>query len=257
MNVPAYSALAECYDALMEDIDYAAWADFYEVQFARYAAKKPSIVLDLGCGTGVLTNILAGRGYDMIGIDLSPEMLARASEAARAEKKNVLYLEQDMRAFDLYGTVDAAVCSLDGINYLTKKEDVALCFSRVHTFLSEGGLFVFDVNTPWKFEHIFGDESYILEDETTFLGWQNQYTKSTGLCRFYLTFFRETASGLWERYEEVQSERAYSDRVLKRLLDTAGFEVLEIVSDLDGTPAGDADERHYFICKKKTIGETP
>ncbi len=252
MSAPAYSVLASCYDALMEDVDYPAWADFYEAQFARYADKKPSMVLDLGCGTGVLTNLLAGRGYDMIGIDLSGEMLSRASSAALAEGKSVLYLEQDMRSFDLYGTVDAVVCSLDGINYLTKKEDVARCFARVHTFLGDGGLFLFDVNTPWKFAHIFGDESYILEDETTFLGWQNQYNPKTGLCRFYLTFFCETASGLWERFEEVQSERAYSDRVLRRLLEQAGFDVLDIVSDFSGTPAGDEDERHYFICKKKT-----
>lgn len=250
MSSPAYSVLASCYDAMMEDVDYPAWADFYEAQFARFSDKKPTMILDLGCGTGTLTNLLAGRGYDMIGVDLSGEMLARASSAALAAGKNVLYLEQDMRAFDLYGTVDAVVCSLDGINYLTKKEDVARCFARVHTFLNEGGLFLFDVNTPWKFEHIFGDESYILEDETTYLGWQNQYNKKTGLCRFYLTFFCETASGLWERFEEVQSERAYSDRVLRGLLTQAGFDVLDIVSDFDGTPAGKEDERHYFICKK-------
>ena len=251
MSAPAYSVLASCYDEMMEDVDYAAWADFYEAQFARFSERKPSMVLDLGCGTGVLTNILAQRGYDMIGIDLSSEMLARAAASAPTDGKPVLYLEQDMRSFDLYGTVDAVVCSLDGINYLTKKEDVARCFARVHTFLNDGGLFLFDVNTPWKFENMFGEESYILENETTFLGWQNQYNKKTGLCRFYLTFFCETASGLWERFEEVQSERAYSDRTLRNLLEQAGFDVLDIVSDLDGTPAGKEDERHYFICKKK------
>ncbi len=249
MSAP-YSILAECYDALMEDVDYAAWADFYEAQFAKHGKSRPGIVLDLGCGTGKLTNILAARGYDMIGVDLSAEMLSHAAAAAEAQKLHVLYLEQDMRAFDLFGTVGAVVCSLDGINYLTRRDDVLLCFSRVHTFLDDGGLFIFDVNTPWKFEHIFGDQSYILENETTYLGWQNEYNASTGLCRFYLTFFMEADDGLWARYEEVQSERAYSDRTLKNLLEKAGFTVLDIVSDLAGTKAGLTDERHYFICKK-------
>lgn len=250
MSAP-YSILAECYDEMMEAVDYAAWADFYEAQFAKYGNRRPGIVLDLGCGTGKLTNILAGRGYDMIGVDLSAEMLSRASQAAEAQELHVLYLEQDMRAFDLFGTVGAVVCSLDGINYLTRRDDVLLCFTRVHTFLDDGGLFIFDVNTPWKFEHIFGNESYILENETTYLGWQNEYNRNTGLCRFYLTFFMEADDGLWARYEEVQSERAYSDRTLRNLLEKAGFEILDIVSDLNGTPAALTDERHYFICKKR------
>ncbi|MBO5649113.1 MAG: class I SAM-dependent methyltransferase [Clostridia bacterium] len=250
MSAPSYSVLASVYDSLMEDVDYVGWADFYEAQFAAHMDKKPGSVLDLGCGTGVLTNLLAARGYDMIGVDLSHEMLARAQSAASSAGLSVLYLAQDMRALDLYGDVDAVVCSLDGINYLTKRDDVARCFARVHTFLAPGGLFLFDVNTPWKFEHVFGDSSYVLENETTFLGWQNQYTRSTGLCRFYLTFFCETAGGLWERFEEVQTERAYSDRTLKRLLSEAGFVVLDVVSDFSGTQAKDEDERHYFICKR-------
>ncbi|MBQ8577847.1 MAG: class I SAM-dependent methyltransferase [Clostridia bacterium] len=250
MSAP-YSILAECYDTLMEEVDYPAWADFYERQFSEHLGHRPSIVLDLGCGTGKLTNILAARGYDMIGVDLSAEMLSRAAAAAEEQNLPVLYLEQDMRAFDLFGTVGAVVCSLDGINYLTKRDDVSLCFARVHTFLDDGGLFIFDVNTPWKFEHVFGNESYILENETTYLGWQNDYNPNTGLCRFYLTFFMETGEdGLWARYEEVQSERAYSDRTMKNLLEKAGFAVLGIYSDLAGTPAGLTDERHYFVCKK-------
>lgn len=250
MRGAPYSILAECYDSLMEGVDYAAWADFYERMFARHLNKKPSIVLDLGCGTGKLTNLLAARGYDMIGIDLSEDMLSRAAKASEEQGVSVLYLAQDMRSFDLYGTVGAAVCSLDGINYLTKREDVLACFSRVHMFLEDGGLFLFDVNTPWKFAHVFGDESYILEDEHVYLGWQNAYNQNTGLCRFYLTFFFENKDGLWERYEEEQSERAYSDRVLTKMLEKAGFRVLDVTADLQGTKAGNADERHYFICQK-------
>ena len=252
MTEQPYSVLAEVYDRLMADVDYPAFADFYERAFARYMAKKPSIVLDLGCGTGTLTTILARRGYDMIGIDASSEMLAHAAARADESGKNILYLAQDMRSFDLYGTVDAVVCSLDCVNYLTQKEDVARCFSSVHTFLSEGGLFLFDVNTVWKFENIFADNAYILEDEGTFVGWQNAYNEKTKLCRFYLSFFLENEDGTWERYEEEQRERAYSDKTLTKLLAEAGFEVLDIYADTNGTPASDTDERHFFVCRKRT-----
>lgn len=248
-SVP-YSVLASVYDTLMADVDYPAFADFYESAFRAHMEKKPAIVLDLGCGTGTLTTVLAERGYDMIGIDASPEMLSHAARRAEESGKNILYLAQDMRALDLYGTVDAAVCSLDCINYLTQKEDVAQCFASVHTFLSEGGLFIFDVNTVWKFESIFADNAYILEDEGVFVGWQNAYNEKTKLCRFYLSFFLENEDGTWERFEEEQRERAYSDKTLKKLLADAGFAVLGIYGDADATPATDTDERHFFVCKK-------
>lgn len=251
MSEQPYSVLAGVYDTLMADVDYAAFADLYERAFAAHMDKKPSIVLDLGCGTGTLTTLLAERGYDMIGIDASSEMLAHAAQRAEEQGKNILYLAQDMRAFDLYGTVDAVVCSLDCINYLTKKEDVAACFASVRTFLNEGGLFIFDVNTVWKFQNVFADNAYILEDEGAFVGWQNAYNEKTKLCRFYLSFFLENEDGTWERYEEEQRERAYSDKTLMHLLDSAGFYVCGIYADTNGTAATDADERHFFVCKKR------
>ncbi len=245
-----YLAIADDYDALMEDVDYAALADYCESMFSSHMEKRPEIVLDLGCGTGRLTTVLASRGYDMIGVDLSAQMLSLAARRADEAGQKILYLEQDMRAFDLFGSVDAVISSLDCINYLTKKEDVALCLDRVHTFLAAGGLFLFDVNTVWKFEHVFGDSAYILENEHTYLGWQNAYNAKTKLCRFYLTCFRETKDGSWLRYEEEQRERAYSDRTLCGLLVKAGFEVLAIFADSNGTPAEDMDERHYFVCRR-------
>ena len=246
-----YSVLASCYDELMADVDYEGWADFYEEAFARYAKEKPHLLLDLGCGTGRITSILASRGYDMIGIDRSAEMLCRANARAEKNGQKILYLEQDMRSFDLYGTVDAVVCSLDCLNYLTKPEDLNACLACVHTFLAPGGLFLFDVNTPWKFKNVFGNESYILENETLYLGWQNFYRESTGICHFYLTFFRETECGLWERVEEAQTERAYTDRVLSAKLEKNGFEVVGIFSDLSFKEAGKTDERHYFVCRRE------
>ena len=137
-----------------------------------------SMVLDLGCGTGRMTAELAARGYDMTGVDASAEMLAKAYErVSKTGQKGVLLLEQDMCGFELYGTVGAVVSTLDCINYLTEDGDLEACFATVHNYLDPDGLFFFDVNTPYKFEHIYGDNSYIFDEETSsgliYCGWQN------------------------------------------------------------------------------------
>ena len=189
MSEKQYSELASVYDALNAEIDYAAWADFIEACFDKYMKKRPSIVLDLACGTGQMTSELAERGYDMIGADLSEEMLAVAS--ARCADKRVLWLCQDMKSFELYGTVGAVVCCLDSVNYLTGKHDLAECLSRVHNYLDPDGLFIFDVNTPYKFKNIYADNSYILETEAggVYCGWENYFNENTGVCDFYISIF--------------------------------------------------------------------
>ena len=195
----AYESLAAVYDRLNAEVPYAAIADLYEAAFRR-AGVKPELVLDLGCGTGSMTLELARRGYDMIGVDASPDMLAVAYERkARAGLDGVLLLCQDMRAFELYGTVGAVVSTLDCVNYLTDDGDLDKCFSLVHNYLDPDGLFLFDVNTPYKFRHVFGDNAYILEDEDCFCAWQNEYNEGTKLCRFDLSVFRADGEGSYRR----------------------------------------------------------
>ena len=136
----SYEALAAVYDRLGNDIDYEAFADFYEARFLENG-ERPSLVLDLGCGTGKMTTLLAERGYDMIGVDASAEMLSHAASRAYSKGHRILFLEQDMREFELYGTVGAVVSSLDCINYLVEDGDVDRCFSLVHNYLDPNGLF--------------------------------------------------------------------------------------------------------------------
>ena len=221
----AYEALARFYDGLNEEVSYAAFADFYEAAFRR-AGLSPSLVLDLGCGTGKMTVELASRGYDMIGIDGSAEMLSLAY-ARKAElpegARDVLFLMQDMRAFELYGTVGAVVSTLDCVNYLTGEGDLDRCFSLVHNYLDPDGMFIFDVNTPYKFKHIFGDNAYVLEDEHCYCGWQNEYDEASGLCRFYLSLFAEQEDGSYLRTDEEQTERVYTREQLTEALTRAGF----------------------------------
>ena len=185
----SYTALAEVYDRLNAHVPYARWAKFLHDTVTRYGSGKENIWADLGCGTGIITTALSAMGHEMIGIDLSPDMLMVARERATEMGENVLWLCQDMRRFELYGTVDAITCNLDGINYLPSSEALSKCFSLVNNYLGPGGVFVFDVNTPYKFETVFGERDYCMEAEGVFCGWHNDYDRRHKTCRFDLTIF--------------------------------------------------------------------
>ena len=245
-----YGAIAEIYDRLNAEIDYNAWAAFAERHFDRYLPARPSLVLDLACGTGSMTVALAERGYDMIGVDGSEEMLSVAYE--RSAGKSILYLLQDMRCFELYGTVGAVTCCLDSLNYLTDDGDLEECFATVHNYLEPDGLFLFDVNTPYKFEKVYGDNAYVLEDEGTYCGWQNEYDADSHLCRFYLSVFREDGEGRYVREDEEQTERCYSMDEIREALFQTGFELLSVSADYNFTAPSETAERWYFAarCKK-------
>lgn len=254
MDNEAYSAIAGVYDKLNAEIDYAAWADFLEACFARYLPGKPEIVLDLACGTGRMTTELARRGYDMIGVDASEDMLSVAVDST-CGLPGILYLRQDMRRFELYGTVGAVCSCLDSVNYLTDEKDLRDCFATVHNYLDPDGLFLFDVNTPYKFEHIYGDNAYILESEQAgrgiYCGWQNFYDAHSGLCEFDLTVFRENAAGTWTRAEETQTERCYTREALTDALNETGFDVLGVFGDWQFSPPDEHCERWYFVARAK------
>ena len=249
-----YNAIARVYDKLNAEIDYGKWADFFEKCFDKYLCEKPSLVLDLACGTGRMTRELAERGYDMIGVDGSADMLSEAYGKETAEgAKPILYLCQDMREFELYGTVGAAVCCLDSINYLLETEELKKVFSLVYNYLDPDGLFLFDVNTPYKFEEIYGDNAYVLEEEidgrAVYCGWQNQYDGESGLCDFYLSVFEEQEDGSYFRADEHQRERCYSADVLKSALRESGFELLGIFENYEFGEPTETTPRWYFAAR--------
>ena len=253
MGCSGYDAIAHVYEKLNSEIDYSKWADFIEACFDKHLPARPSLVLDLACGTGTMTRELARRGYDMIGIDGSADMLSEAY-LMKEEGERTLYLNQDMRKFELYGTVGAVTCCLDSINYLLCENDVEKTFSLVHNYLDPDGLFLFDVNTPYKFENIYSDNAYILEDEidgsAVFCGWQNSFDKESGICDFYLSLFEEE-DGAYLRFDEHQQERCYTKDTLSSLLTKCGFEVLDTVGGYDfSEPKADC-ERWYFIARAK------
>ena len=246
-----YGALAPIYDKWQADVDYNKWADFFSSAFKRYFDGEVKDILDLGCGTASMTVALSKRSFDMIGVDNSPEMLSlarqRIDEAGLSEK--ILLLCQDIREFELYGTVEATVSSLDCINHLLNTKDVKKCFSLVHNYLVPNGIFIFDVNTKYKFENIYADNSFVFEDEGAMCVWQNSYNEKNHLCDFYISLFTENEDGSYEREDEYQRERMYPISTLKRLLNEAGFETLGIFGSFDFEELKSDDERAYIIAR--------
>ena len=189
-----YDLLAPIYDKVNGEIDYSTWADFIEENIKRYNPDmKTELVLDLGCGTGKMTRELARRGYDMTGVDLSAEMLDIARERAECcgLSDKMLWLLQDITEFELYGTVELCVSCLDTINHLTSTKELKKCLSLVHNYLVPDGLFLFDINGKRKFEEIYADNSYVMEEGDSVCVWQNSYNPKTKLCDFFITLFEE------------------------------------------------------------------
>ncbi len=248
-----YDAIARVYDKLNAEIDYEKWADFFEKCFEKYLPEKPVLVLDLACGTGRMTRTLSKRGYDMIGVDGSSDMLFEAMYSYSSD--GILYLLQDMREFELYGTVGAVVCCLDSINYLLEENDIKKTFSLVHNYLDPDGIFIFDVNSPYKFENIYSNNAYILEDETQdgaiYCGWQNDYNRESGICDFYLTLFEEDGDGAYIRSDEHQRERCYSLEALQKLLEQSNMELLGVFSNYDFGNINETSERYYIVARAK------
>ncbi|MBQ9744240.1 MAG: class I SAM-dependent methyltransferase [Clostridia bacterium] len=245
-----YSFLAGVYDSLNSDFDYEGYADYIDSEIRKYEKIRSSLVLDLACGTGKITFALRDRGYDMTGVDLSEDMLSVARDICyENDITDILWLCQSMQSFELYGTVDACVCCLDSLNYLTSYEDIKKCFSLVHNYLIPDGVFIFDMNTPYKFENTYGNNAYVLEDESSLVAWQNEYNKKTGICKFYLNIFVENQDGTYTRYDEVQREKCYSLQRIKRALSDCGFEIIRICGDTNGKELTDSDERCYFTVR--------
>ncbi len=249
-----YGVMAEFYDSINGSLDYKAIADFCENTLLEFSKEKPSLILDAACGTGIISVELAQRGYDMTGVDISPEMLSRARERASEAGLDgkILFLCQDLSDIDLYGTVDAVICTLDSINHITDKNALSRFFSLLHRcYLIPEGIFIFDINTPYKFENVYGINDFILEDEGMYCGWQNYFDRENGLANFYLTVFRDNGDGTYTREETEQEERCYSMGEMKDMLNKTGFDILAVYSDFEKSPALDSDERWYFVCKNR------
>lgn len=244
-----YQDFAYLYDALQKDVPYNHFADYYEKVMEKFNNEK-GLCLDLGCGTGNMTMVLDSRGFDMIGVDSSVDMLEVAREKACDGERSILYLNQDMTAFELYGTVSTVVSSLDCVNYITDEEALLQVFKLVNNYLDPKGLFIFDINSAYKLEHILGNNTYVSDDEDIFYSWQNSYDKEKKICTFDLTFF-EKDEEVYYRYDETHFERAYTVDEITKLLTKAGLEVVGVYDNLSFNPPNEKSERIFFVAREK------
>lgn len=243
----SYGALAGAYDALTVDVQYRRRADYLERLFRKSPIPVES-VLDLACGTGTMACLLAERGYQVVATDGSEEMLTQAAQKAAAlTGRPPLFLRQTMPRLRLLEPVDAAISTLDALNYLTGEKALAETLKRVRRYLKPGGRFFFDVNTPHKLRRMDG-QVYLDETEDSYCVWRTFFSERTQVCTYQVDLFTLRPDGAWERSFEEHRERAWDRETLERLLAEAGFETVAVTGDLTSRPPRADEDRWIFRC---------
>lgn len=246
----AYTSFARVYDTFMDNVPYGEWSGYVAGLLGRYGVTD-GLVLDLGCGTGSLTELLAEKGYDMIGVDCSEDMLEIAQEKRLESGHDILYLLQDMREFELYGTVRAVVSICDSMNYIMSEEELRQVFRLVNNYLDPGGIFIFDMNTPYKYRELLGDATIAENREECSFIWENTWYEEEQANEYDLTIFEKEESGLFRRYTETHLQRAYGTETVKRLIREAGMEFVAVYDAFTEEPPKKDSERIYFIAREK------
>lgn len=246
----AYTSFASVYDMFMDNIPYEEWCAYLTSLLREYGVKD-GIVLDLGCGTGSLTELLAKQGYDMIGVDFSEDMLQIAMEKRMQSGLPILYLQQDMREFELYGTVRAVVSICDSMNYILEYGDLVQVFRLVNNYLDPGGIFIFDLNTEYKYREILG-QSTIAEDreESSFI-WDNDYDEKERINEYDLTLFIREEGELYRKYQETHFQRAYSLKEVEAAVKEAGMEFVTAYDAFTRKMPDETSERIYVVAREQ------
>ena len=276
----AYTSFAQVYDLFMDNVPYEEWSE-YVIALLKEEKIENGLVLDLGCGTGKMTRLLAAAGYDMIGIDNSEDMLEIAreyqyeqeltdSEIARdgevpdgvadvidsertsecGGNTNILYLLQDMREFELYGTVRAVISICDSMNYILEEEDLLEVFKLVNNYLDPKGIFIFDMNTRYKYETLLGETTITESREEGSFIWENYFDEEEDVNQYDLTLFIREEGDLYRKYEETHFQRVYDLEVVKALLKEAGMEFVAAYDAFTREPVREDSERIYIIARE-------
>lgn len=245
----AYCGFAEVYDLFMNEIPYEEWYSYVKGLLEEHGVQD-GLVLELGCGTGTFTELLAAGGYDMIGVDSSAQMLEEALKKREKSGEDILYLLQDMREFELYGTVKAVVSICDSMNYIGREEELRQVFSLVNNYLDPGGIFIFDLKTPYYFREVMGDCVMAENREEGSFIWENYYFEEDRINEYDLTLFIKEPSGLFRKYQETHLQKAYETETVIRLLGEAGMEFVAVYDAFTREKPGTDSERIYVIARE-------
>ncbi len=244
----AYTSFASVYDRYMDNVPYDSWAANIKTLFEKYTVPM-EIVCDLGCGTGQITRRLKDMGYDMIGIDVSYDMLMEAQ--THEDSDGILYLCQDMREFELYGTVGAVVSLCDSMNYLQNTDELFTVCKLANNYLDPKGLFIFDVKTEHFYEQLGTRTIAENREEGSFI-WENDYDPDTRDNAYYLTIYEENDEGTFDRYEEEHLQHAFLIQEIENAIKESGLKLLEVLDVATMQPPTDDSDRLYFIAREVT-----
>ncbi len=269
----AYTDFAKVYDTFMDDTPYEEWCEYLSMLLKKHQitpalegdtgesgkdhflveklSQERNTILDLGCGTGTLTELMAKKGYDMIGVDNAPEMLQIAMDKREASGLDILYLLQDMRELELYGTVGAVISVCDSVNYLLEEEDIIRTFRLVNDYLYPEGLFLFDFNTVYKYETIIGDATIAENrDDCSFI-WENYYHEEEEINEYDLTIFARTAQEeLFQRFQETHFQRGYRLEQMLDMVEQAGLRFVEAIDADTHEAVTEESQRIYIVARK-------
>ena len=259
-----YTDFARVYDELMDNTPYEMWCNRLDQLIASYGVSRPTrdaegildsernLVVDLGCGTGTLTELLYQKGYDCIGVDNSEEMLGIAMEKKAESGSEILYLHQDMRELDLYSTVGTVISVCDSVNYILEEEELLQVFHLVNNYLYPGGIFIFDFNTAYKYREVIGNTTIAENREEGSFIWENCFDEESQVNEYALTLFIKEEDDLYRKHEEFHYQKAYEPERVKELLEEAGLKVEAIYDAFTREPVREDSERIYFIARECT-----
>lgn len=261
-DMEAYGDFAYVYDQFMDNTPYEQWCGYLRESIDKYGVSKPgrnsadalesekNLVVDLGCGTGTLTQMLYEAGYDMIGVDNSEEMLSVAMEKRERQGSEILYLLQDMRDLELYSTVGTVISICDSVNYILEEDELLTVFKLVNNYLYPGGLFLFDFNTVFKYEEVIGDVTIAENREDCSFIWENYYHREEEINEYDLTVFVQEEDGRFRKFEENHYQRGYRAETICRLLKEAGLEVVELLDADTREEVCEESERIYVVARE-------